>query len=130
MISISGNTLQELEQQLEDLKRHALQPRNQQPPNAALRTRIIELKRRATRTTGRVWELGKAVAARQDPCTLEELAQDLNLPSTASVHSLLALLGRPCAAKRLNLNVIQNIGGNPTRYTMPAEVKAIVTELG
>ena len=88
----------------------------------------MELKRRTTRTTGRVWKLILAVAARQPSCTLEELAGDLKLKETASVHSLMAVLGRPC--KHLNLVVIQLLGGNPTQFAMPADVRAIVTELG
>ena len=131
MISITGNSLQELEQQLEEFKRQATQPRRDTSPqnDDVLRKKLIELKRRATRTTGLVWRLVKAVAVRENPCTLEELAQDLNLLRAASVHSLLAVLGRPCSPKRLDLTVIQNVGGNPTRYTMPDDVRAIVTEL-
>jgi hypothetical protein len=131
LISITGNSLRELEQQLDELKRQASQAPAQSPAtNESLRTKIIELKRRATRTTGLVWKLVLAVAARQTPCTLDELAQDLNLPQAASVHSLLAILGRPCSPKRLNLTVIKNLGGNPTRYTMPPDVRAIVIDLG
>lgn len=139
MISISGNSLQELEEQLAELKRQVAQPQAQpqtQPQaqpvapvvNAGQRDKLVELKRRTTRTTGMVWRLILAVAARQTPCTLEELKADLDMEKTASVHSLLAVLGRPCA--RLGIIVIQNISGNPTRYTMSADVRAIVTELG
>ena len=132
MISISGNTLEELEEQLERLKRDATRPRTAAPPvvNGQLRGKIVELKRRATKTTGQVWKLVRAVAARRTPSTLDELAHDLGLPHAGSVHSLLAVLGRPCAPARLNITVIENIGGNPTRYTMPENVRDIVTELG
>lgn len=130
MITISGNSLQEVEQQLVELKRQLARQAHdhQPPPDAALRRKTVELKRRATKTTGLVWKLVKAVAARQGPCTLEELAHDLGLPHAASVHSLIAVLGRPC--KRLEITVIVNLGGNPTRYTMPDDVRAIVLSLG
>jgi hypothetical protein len=121
--------LQELEEALDSLKRQAAN-RNEAPSTDSLREKIVELKRRATKTTGLVWRMVLAVSARQSPCTLEELAEDLNLPQTASVHSLLAILGRPCSRKRLNLTVIQNLGGNPTRYSMPDDVRRIVRDLG
>jgi hypothetical protein len=40
---------------------------------------------------------------------------------------LMAILGRPC--KRLNLEVIQNLGGNPTLYVMPPDIREIVRKL-
>lgn len=131
MITITGNSLAELEQQLADLRRQATMPQgNTQVALTGMRAKLFELKRRLTRTTGRSWALVKAVAARNAPCTLDELAAELGFADSASVHSLLALIGRPCSPKRLDLKVIENIGGNPTKYRMSDEVRQIVLELG
>ena len=84
-ISITGNTLEELEQQLAALRN---------APSQTSRNKIEELKRRTTRTTGNTWRLIKAVAHR-GTCTLAELATDLHM-NTAGVHSIMGALGRPC----------------------------------
>jgi hypothetical protein len=137
MIAILGNNLAELEQQLDELKRQALvspphetlATQRSSPANVELRAKIAELKRRTTRTTGRVWDMLTAVAARTQPCTLHELAQDLGLPHAGSVHSLIAILGRPCSPKHLNLTVLERIPGHPSTYRMPDEVRTIINEL-
>lgn len=107
------------------------QPAPQTPITAeaggdSLRAKLVALKRRCTRTTGRVWDLVKAVAARPQPCTLEELADDLGAPAK-SVLSWRRILGRCCHPKRLNLKVIGRIGG---KYEMSDEIRRIVIELG
>jgi hypothetical protein len=91
-----------------------------------LRTKIAAVKRRCTRTTGKVWDLVKAVAARQQPPNLQELAADLNA-TPASVLSWRRILGRVCHPRRLNIKIIGRAGG---RYTMAEDVRRIVTELG
>jgi hypothetical protein len=126
MILISGETLDEIEVQVATLR--AGHDPGPPPPNAQLRQKLVELRRRTKKTTGQCWKLVRAVAARPNACTLDELKADLGLDHAGSVHSLLAVLGRPCG--RLNVTVIENIGGSPTKYSMPTDVKALVSELG
>ena len=92
-----------------------------------LRAKLVSLKIRCTRTTGKVWELVKAVAARGEPCTRQELAADLGAPAK-SVLSWRRILGRCCHPRRLNISVIERTADG--KYQMPDEVRRIVTELG
>jgi hypothetical protein len=92
-----------------------------------LRAKLINLKARCTRTTGKVWELVKAVAARPQPCTRQELMTDLNAPSK-SVLSWRRILGRCCHPRRLNIKVIERTADG--KYQMPNNVRVIVNELG
>lgn len=141
MVGIFGNTLAELEDQLAALRGQQTMPPPSLPftpaaqsvganSNGPLAEKLAELRRRTTRTTGKIWDMLKAVAARTQPCTLQDLAQDLGLPQAGSVHSLIAVLGRPCSPKHLNFTVLERIPGNPTRYRMTDEVRAIIRQLG
>lgn len=74
-----------------------------------------------------MWDLVKAVAARTQPCTRQELATDLGA-NGKSVLSWRRILGRCCHPQRLNINVIERTPDK--KYQMPDEVRQIVNELG
>lgn len=97
------------------------------PTADPLRAKLVNLKSRCTRTTGKVWDLVKAVAAHPQPCTRQELATDLGAPAK-SILSWRRILGRCCHPRRLNISVIQRTADG--KYQMPDDVRRIVTELG
>lgn len=97
------------------------------PADDALRAKLVDLKGRCTRTTGKVWDLVKAVAARAQPCTRQELAGDLGV-SEQVMRAWRRILGRCCHPRRLNVSVIQRTADG--KYQMPDDVRRIVTELG
>jgi len=92
-----------------------------------LRTKLVNLKARCTRTTGKVWELVQAVAARPQPCTRQELAMDLAAPPK-KILAWRRILGRCCHPRRLNISVIQRT--HDGKYEMSDDMRGIITELG
>lgn len=137
MIAVIGNTVQDLRDQIAQLERQirGSQPEQTQsnaPPPSQMRDKLVELKRRTTRadSSGLCWKLLKAVADRPEPSSKEQLAEDLGLEHADSVRALIAILGKPCSPKHLDITVLQKVPGKPTKYSMSEQIRRIVNELG
>jgi hypothetical protein len=93
----------------------------------ALNRKVGRLKHRATRTTGKVWDL--VVAAANLPpgqeFSLDDLARSMG-ERASRVRSWHRILARP--TKRLKLTVFVKVEGaeRPTKFTMPPEVRQAV----
>jgi hypothetical protein len=93
----------------------------------ALNRKVSRLKHRATRTTGKVWDLVVAAAnlPQGQEFSLDDLAKSMG-ERPSRVRSWHRILARP--TKRLKLTVFVRAEGSerPAKFTMPPEVRRAV----
>jgi hypothetical protein len=126
-IVLVGETLADLERQLETLKKMGFG--GAALPQVDLDRKIRKLKQRATRTTGKVWAM--VVAAATFPEGQEFAFADLATamseeePSVRSWHRVLAR-----SLKRLEFHVFEKVSGSsPARFRVPAAVRSKILEI-
>jgi hypothetical protein len=132
-IILVGDSIADLERRLQELKQAGLGT-----TVAALdatdetERKVKRLKQRATKTTGRVWDL--VVAAAELPAgefTLVDIASKMSeleaqTVSPGDVKAWHRNLGKPC--RRLDLKINKKVVGtsSPTRFTMSDEIRQAI----
>ena len=131
-IILVGESIADLERQIEHLKRAGFGAAPQVPPipltaQEELERKIGKLKQRLTRTTGKVWDI--VVAAANLPegqqFSLEDVATAMGEPHNR-VRAWQRILGR--TLKKLDLRVFSHVPGTayPTKFEMPTDIRQAV----